>query len=87
MLQILSRSEAVPEIFDEVLEYLPSLKTIWMQIGVMNQKGADKARRKGIEAVQNSYPKMGIQRLSGESGRYSVHTGFFTSRIKPWDIL
>ena len=87
MVQIFRRSEAVPEIVDEALEYLPGLKTIWMQIGVMNEKAADYARGCGVEVVQNLCPKMEIQRLSGELGRYGANTGFFTSRILPLDIF
>ena len=58
-----------------------------MQIGVMIQKAADYARGCGIEVVQNLCPKMEIQRLSGELGRYGANTGFFTSRILPLDIF
>ncbi len=87
MLQIFRRSEAVPGIVDQALEYLPSLKTIWMQIGVMNQQAAEKARDRGIEVVQNLCPKMELQRLSGELGRYGVNTGFLTSRILPMDFF
>ena len=83
MVQIFRRSEVVPAIVAAALQYLPSLKTIWMQLGVSDPEAAETARARGIEVVQDLCPKMELQRISGELGRYGVNTGFVTSRLLP----
>ena len=83
MVQIFRRSEAVSAIVEAALEHLPNLKTIWMQLGVQHPETAAKARANGLEVVQDLCPKMELQRISGELGRYGVNTGFVTSRLLP----
>lgn len=68
MVDIFRRSEAVPPIVDEALASLPGLKTIWMQIGVMHEGAADKARAAGLRVVQNQCPKIAFPRV-GAGGR------------------
>ena len=58
MVDIFRRSESVPLIVDEALAALPGLKTVWMQIGVMHEAAAEKARAAGIRVVQNRCPKI-----------------------------
>ena len=83
MVQIFRRSEAVPAIVVAALQHLPNLKTIWMQLGVSHPEAAETAHARGIEVVQDLCPKMELQRISGELGRYGVNTGFVTSRLLP----
>ena len=54
-----------------------------MQLGVQHPETAAKARAYGVEVVQDLCPKMELQRISGELGRYGVNTGFVTSRLLP----
>lgn len=58
MVDIFRRSESVPPIVEEALAALPGLKTVWMQIGVMHEGAAEKARAAGITVVQNRCPKI-----------------------------
>ena len=83
MVQIFRRSEAVPAIVEAALEHLQNLKTLWMQLGVCHTAAATKARTHGLEVVQDLCPKMELQRISGELGRYGVNTGFITARLLP----
>jgi len=58
MVDIFRRSESVPPIVDEALAVLPGLRTVWMQIGVMHEGAAEKARAAGVTVVQNRCPKI-----------------------------
>lgn len=81
MVDIFRRSEAVPEIVDEALEYLPDLRTIWMQIGVENAQAAVLAEARGIDVVQNRCPKIEYQRLFGELRMGGFATGIISSKL------
>ena len=83
MVQIFRKSEAVPAIIKDAITHLPKLKTIWMQVGVMHDDAAQKARKHGLQVIQNLCPKMEHQRLSGELGKYGINTGLITSRLHP----
>lgn len=63
MVDIFRRSESVPAIVDEALAALPGLKTVWMQIGVMHEGAAEKARAAGVAVVQNRCPKIDFPML------------------------
>lgn len=81
MLDIFRRSEAVPGIVDDALEYLPGLKVIWMQIGVQHEEAAARARAAGIEVIQNRCPKIEYQRLYGELRMGGFATGVISSKL------
>ncbi len=51
VVDIFRRPETVPEIVDEAIEV--GVKTIWMQLGVVNEQAAQKAERAGMEVVMN----------------------------------
>ena len=38
-------------------------KTVWMQLGVINQKAAEEARAAGLNVVMNRFPAMEMPRL------------------------
>lgn len=63
MVDIFRRSEAVPEIVEAALAALPGLKSIWMQLGVSHEEAAAKARKAGVEVVQNRCPKIEYPRV------------------------
>jgi predicted CoA-binding protein len=63
MVDIFRNSEAAADVVDDILE-LPVLpKTIWMQLGVINEIAAEKARAKGIDVVMDRCPKIELLRL------------------------
>lgn len=55
VLQVFRRSEALPGVADEVLALPESLrpKTVWMQLGIVNEEAAAKLRAAGIEVVMD----------------------------------
>ena len=63
MVDIFRRSESVPAVVDEALAALPGLKTVWMQIGVMHEGAAGKARAAGVAVVQDRCPKIDFPRV------------------------
>lgn len=81
MVDIFRRSEAVPDIVDEALATFPTLRTIWMQIGVKHAEAAAKAEARGITVVQNRCPKIEFQRLFGELRMGGFATGIISSRL------
>ncbi|WP_372603611.1 CoA-binding protein [Actibacterium sp.] len=81
MVDIFRRSDHVPPIVDEALANLPSLRTIWMQIGVENQDAANMAESAGVTVVQNRCPKIEYQRLFGELRMGGFATGIISSRL------
>ncbi|MBO9436515.1 CoA-binding protein [Ruegeria sp. R13_0] len=81
MVDIFRRSEAVPPIVDEALEAFPSLRTIWMQIGVEHIEAAAKAEARGVDVVMNRCPKIEYQRLFGELRMGGFSTGIISSKL------
>jgi len=63
MVDIFRAPEAVPGIVDEALAHLPALRTIWMQLGVISEEGAERAGSAGKQVVMDRCPKMEIPRL------------------------
>ncbi len=81
MVDIFRRSEAVPPVVEAALAHFPSLRTIWMQIGVENMEAAAMAEARGIDVVQNRCPKIEYQRLFGELRRGGFATGVISSKL------
>ena len=81
IVDIFRRSEHVPPIVDEALARFPALKTIWMQIGVVNEEAAEKARAAGVRVIMNRCPKIEYQRLFGELRMGGFNTGIISSKL------
>jgi predicted CoA-binding protein len=81
MVDIFRRSEHVPPIVEEALEVFPDLQTVWMQIGVVNEKAAEMARARGVDVVMNRCPKIEYQRLFGELRMGGFATGVVSSKL------
>jgi uncharacterized protein len=63
MVDIFRNSQAAGAVVDEALALMPLPKVIWMQLGVINEAAAEKARACGIEVVMDHCPKIEIARL------------------------
>ncbi|THD72616.1 CoA-binding protein [Thalassobius vesicularis] len=81
MVDIFRRSDHVGPIVDEALETFPDLKTIWMQIGVVNLDAAETARARGVEVIMDRCPKIEYQRLFGELRMGGFATGVISSKL------
>ena len=70
---------------DRVMPFVESAiaikaKLVWMQLGVVNQEAAEKARDAGLEVVMNRCPKIEYARLFGGLNTVGVNTGIISSR-------
>lgn len=82
MVDIFRRSEAVPPIVDTALQcFADSLKTIWMQIGVINEEAATQARAQGVDVVMDRCPKIEYQRHFAELRMAGFNTGIISSKL------
>ncbi len=81
MIDLFRRSEHVEPIVAEALQVFPALKTVWMQIGVVNDAAAALARAKGVDVVMDLCPKIEYQRLFGELRMGGFATGIISSRL------
>ena len=68
MVDIFRTSDAAPGIVKEALAEKDRLgiKTIWMQLGVINEEAATLAREAGLTVIMDRCPKIEYGRLSGE---------------------
>ncbi len=63
MVDIFRNSDAVGPVVDEALSVLRGLKTIWMQLGVINHDAAARANDAGVTVVMDRCPAIEIPRL------------------------
>ncbi|MEO0917505.1 MAG: CoA-binding protein [Pseudomonadota bacterium] len=83
MLDIFRRSEHVPALVDYALRHLqPSLKSIWMQFGVINVEAAERAEAAGLDVVMDRCPKVEMARLNREIGAVGIASGVISSKLQ-----
>jgi uncharacterized protein len=63
MVDIFRNSRDAGQTVDEALTLTPLPKTIWMQIGVINEEAAARARACGVEVIMDHCPKIEYARL------------------------
>ena len=83
MVDIFRPSNEVYSIVKESIEYLKPLgcKTIWMQIGIKNQRAAIEAKKNDLNVIMDECPKIEYQRLFGELRVAGFNTGIISSKI------
>lgn len=64
MVDIFRKSTDVYPVVEEALEHLQGLKTIWMQLEIVNDKAAALGRAQGADVVMDRCPKIEIARLN-----------------------
>ncbi len=58
MIDVFRNAAQVPELVDEILGLPWKPKVIWMQLGIVNEEAAQRAREAGIAVVMNRCPKI-----------------------------
>jgi predicted CoA-binding protein len=84
MVDVFRRSDQAGAVVDDAIETLSGrgLRTIWMQIGVMDAEAAARAEAKGVEVIMNHCPKIEYQRLFDELRIGGFATGVISSRLR-----
>jgi predicted CoA-binding protein len=82
MVDIFRAPDAAPGIVNEALEEKDRLaiKTIWMQLGVINEEAAELARAAGLIVIMDRCPKIEYGRFSGEIGWMGVNRKVIDNR-------
>jgi predicted CoA-binding protein len=82
MVDIFRSSDAALGVVEEALAEIDrlGLKTIWMQLGVINEDAATKARDAGLTVIMDRCPKIEYGRLSGEIGWMGVNRRVIDNR-------
>jgi hypothetical protein len=64
MVDVFRNSAAADGVVDEALRLDPLPRVVWMQVGVINEEAARRAREKGVTVVMNRCPSIELRRLS-----------------------
>jgi predicted CoA-binding protein len=78
IVDLFQRSDRVEPFVDSAIKI--STKLVWMQLGVVNEEAAQKARDAGLEVVMNRCPKIEYARLFGGLNAVGVNTGIISSK-------
>jgi predicted CoA-binding protein len=62
MIDIFRNSEAAGDVVDEALALDPLPRFIWMQLGVVNDEAAERARARGLTVIMNRCPAIELSR-------------------------
>jgi uncharacterized protein len=63
MVDVFRNSAAASDVVDEALRLEPLPRVIWMQLGVINEEAAARARARGVSVVMNRCPAIELRRL------------------------
>ena len=78
IVDLFQRSERVPLFLDDGIEI--GAKGLWMQLGIVNEQVAKKARAAGIEVVMDRCIKIEYARLFGGLNTIGVNTGIISAK-------
>ncbi len=78
VVQIFQGPERVPPFVEDAIEI--GAKVIWMQLGIINETAADRARAAGLDVVMDHCMKIEHARLFGGLNFVGVNTGVISSK-------
>ena len=58
VVDIFRKNEDVPQVVDDALKMKPKPKTIWMQLGIVNEQAAEKVRKASLNVVMDKCMKI-----------------------------
>jgi len=82
MVDCFRKSTEIEPIADDAIAI--GARVLWMQLGVMNAKAADKARKAGLQVVQDRCVKIEHGRLFGGLNWVGVNTKVISAKRPRW---
>jgi predicted CoA-binding protein len=78
VVDLFQKIERVPQFVEEAIAI--KVKLIWMQLGIVHEKAAEKARKAGLEVIMDRCMKIEYARLFGGLNTIGVNTGIISSK-------
>ena len=78
IVDLFQRAERIPPFVDQTIEI--GAKVVWMQLGVIHEEAAQKARDAGLEVVMDRCMKIEYARLFGGLNTIGVNTGVISAQ-------
>ena len=78
IVDLFQRVERVPPFVDQAIEI--GAKVVWLQLGIVHEEAAQKARDAGLEVVQDRCMKIEYARLFGGLNTIGVNTGVISAQ-------
>jgi predicted CoA-binding protein len=78
IVDLFQRIERVPPFVDQAIEI--GAKVVWMQLGIIHEEAAQKARDAGLEVVMDRCMKIEYARLFGGLNTIGVNTGVISAQ-------
>ena len=78
IVDLFQRAERVPPFVDAAIDI--GARVVWMQLGIVHEEAAEKARAAGLEVVMDRCIKIEYARLFGGLNTAGVNTGVISAR-------
>ena len=78
IVDLFQRTERIPPFVDQAIEI--GAKVVWMQLGIIHEAAAHKARDAGLEVVMDRCMKIEYARLFGGLNTIGVNTGIISAQ-------
>jgi len=78
IVDLFQRVDRIPQFVDQAIEV--GAKVVWMQLGIVHEEAAQKARDAGLEVVMDRCMKIEYARLFGGLNTIGVNTGIISAQ-------